>query len=66
MSTPPTTRCKDKYKVKNWQAYNKKLCQRGSLTLWLNESVLHEWAMASKKNKNEKKKCTVFAMNNYK
>jgi hypothetical protein len=25
MSTPPTTQHKDKYKIKNWQAYNKSL-----------------------------------------
>ena len=51
MSTLPTTRSKDTYKIKNWQTYNKSLCQRGSLTLWLEESVLEEWESASKKNK---------------
>jgi hypothetical protein len=43
MSTSPITRVKDKYKIKNRKAYNKNLCQRGSLTLWLDESVLQEW-----------------------
>ncbi|KAA6326379.1 hypothetical protein EZS27_024512, partial [termite gut metagenome] len=49
MSTYPTIQYKDKYKIKHWQAYNKSLCQRGSLTLWLDESVLQEWESASKK-----------------
>jgi hypothetical protein len=40
MSTSPITRVKDKYKIKNWQAYNKSLCRRGSLTLWMEESVM--------------------------
>jgi hypothetical protein len=51
MSTPPITQVKDKYKIRNWKAYNKSLCQRGSLTLWLDDSVLQEWEQASKKPK---------------
>lgn len=34
---------KDTYKVKNWKAYNSSLVQRGSLTLWLEDSVLRSW-----------------------
>jgi hypothetical protein len=51
MSTSPTTRRKDKYKIKNWQTYNKSLCQRGSLTLWLDDSVMEEWEHLSRKKK---------------
>lgn len=51
MSTTPTTQVKDKYKIRNWQSYNKSLCQRGSLTIWLSDSVLEEWGQASKKKK---------------
>jgi hypothetical protein len=51
MSTSPTTLPKDKYKIRNWQSYNKSLCRRGSLTLWLHDSVLKEWEPASKKKK---------------
>lgn len=41
---PSTTiPAKDKYKVKNWKAYNSSLVQRGSLTLWLEDSVLRSW-----------------------
>jgi len=34
---------KDKHKVKNWKAYNRSLEQRGSLTIWLEDSVLRQW-----------------------
>lgn len=51
MSTSPITQVKDKYKIKNWQAYNKSLCQRGSLTLWLDESIMEEWEHLSRKKK---------------
>jgi hypothetical protein len=51
MSTSPITRAKDKYKIKKWQAYNKSLCRRGSLTLWLEASVMKEWEHLSGKKK---------------
>lgn len=38
-----TTPGKDRYKVTNWKAYNKSLVSRGSLTLWLEDSVLRAW-----------------------
>jgi IS5 family transposase len=34
---------KDSYKPRNWKAYNESLCRRGSLTLWLEESVYRHW-----------------------
>jgi Transposase DDE domain len=34
---------KDKYKVRNWQAYNIGLKQRGSIKLWLSKSVINNW-----------------------
>ncbi|KAA6317577.1 hypothetical protein EZS27_032285 [termite gut metagenome] len=34
MSTLPTSRDKDIYKVRNWKAYHSSLCKRGSLTLY--------------------------------
>ncbi|MFN4080360.1 MAG: transposase, partial [Saprospiraceae bacterium] len=30
---------KDRYKVTNWSAYNAGLKRRGSLTLWIDESI---------------------------
>jgi hypothetical protein len=51
MSTSPITQDKSKYKIRNWKTYNKNLCQRGSLTLWLEDSVLKEWESTSKKKK---------------
>jgi hypothetical protein len=51
MSNIPTTRNKDKCKIKNWKTYNQSLCRRGSLTMWLEDSVLKEWEDVSKKQK---------------
>lgn len=34
---------KQKFKITNWPTYNKALRQRGSLTVWLNESVIAAW-----------------------
>jgi hypothetical protein len=34
---------KDKYKVRNWQAYNVGLKERGKISLWLNKRVLSGW-----------------------
>lgn len=31
---------KQKFKINNWPAYNKALRQRGSLTVWLDESAI--------------------------
>lgn len=32
------------YRVRNWKEYNKSLVQRGSLTFWFSEEVIHNWA----------------------
>lgn len=34
---------KQKFKITNWSAYNKALRQRGSLTVWLDESAIAAW-----------------------
>jgi len=34
---------KDIFKVKNWQAYNLGLKQRGNITLWLSDSAIKGW-----------------------
>lgn len=34
---------KAKYRLTNWQQYNKALIDRGSITLWLDEATLSEW-----------------------
>ncbi len=31
------------YRLRNWSQYNKALVQRGSLTIWVSESVLQAW-----------------------
>jgi hypothetical protein len=35
---------KQKFKITNWSAYNKVLRQRGSLTVWLDESAITDLA----------------------
>lgn len=34
---------KDTYKPRDWKAYNTSLCRRGSLVLWMEESVYRHW-----------------------
>ncbi len=40
MKSEQTSPVKDKYKVRNWGAYNKSLVERGNITLWLDRSVM--------------------------
>ncbi|MFN0034037.1 MAG: IS5 family transposase [Saprospiraceae bacterium] len=47
-TTPVPEKPKDKYRVKNWPAYNAGLKQRGSLTLWLSEDVAKRWHFQGK------------------
>ncbi|GMO33580.1 MAG: hypothetical protein Ta2B_14030 [Termitinemataceae bacterium] len=42
---------KKRYEVKNWSEYNKNLCKRGSLTLFLSEDVLEQWQAIDPKKK---------------
>jgi hypothetical protein len=37
------TPAKDTYKIKNWKAYNQSLCNRGRITLWIEDSVMRSW-----------------------
>lgn len=37
------TKQKQRYKIKNWSEYNQALVNRGSLTLWFEESQLERW-----------------------
>jgi hypothetical protein len=32
-----------KYKIQNWQSYERSLINRGDLTLWLSEDVIESW-----------------------
>lgn len=34
---------KDKYKITNWSEYNKSLCRRGSLEIWIDEEIIKDW-----------------------
>ena len=34
---------KAKYRIRNWNQYNKSLIQRGSLTVWLSEDAVKKW-----------------------
>lgn len=40
-SKPPKT--KEKYRLSNWSEYNKSLKKRGSLTIWFDDQVKHNW-----------------------
>ena len=51
MSTSSTTQNKVSYKVRNWKDYNTSLCKRGSLTIWIEDSVLKEWESLKEKKK---------------
>ena len=33
-----------KYKIHNWQSYERSLINRGDLTLWLSEDVIEPWS----------------------
>jgi len=34
---------KQRYRIRNWQQYNKALIKRGSLTVWFDEKSIQEW-----------------------
>ncbi len=34
---------KQKFKITNWPTYNKALINRGSLTFWFDNEVIHAW-----------------------
>ena len=34
---------KAKYRIRNWNEYNRSLIQRGSLTVWLSEDAVKKW-----------------------
>src|SRR4030042_2859870 len=34
---------KNKYRIKNWKAYNKSLVQRGSLTVYIEQEAIDGW-----------------------
>ncbi|YAF99059.1 MAG: IS5 family transposase (plasmid) [Nodularia sp. CChRGM 3473] len=42
---------KAQYKVKNWNAYDAALKQRGSITFWLDEEVIEQWRNQQKTGK---------------
>jgi hypothetical protein len=39
--SPPAA--KDPYRIRNWKAYNQALIQRGSLTIWLDQTSIQSW-----------------------
>ncbi len=42
---------KAQYRIRNWSEYNAGLKQRGSLTFWIDESVLEEWIVEDSSGK---------------
>jgi hypothetical protein len=43
VGAPPAAEPKQRYRVRNWRAYNQALIQRGSLTLWFYEDSIRHW-----------------------
>ena len=39
----PSVKSKAVYRVKNWSSYNRALIARGSLTIWLDDSLWKQW-----------------------
>ena len=39
----PSVKSKTVYRVKNWSSYNRALVARGSLTVWLDDSLWRQW-----------------------
>ena len=39
----PSVKSKVVYRVKNWSSYNRALVARGSLTVWLDDSLWRQW-----------------------
>jgi hypothetical protein len=37
------TTSKSTYRIRNWSDYNKSLCQRGSLEVWIERATLQQW-----------------------
>ncbi len=39
---------KQQYKLKNWSNYNQALTNRGSLAIWIDESMVEQWSIPKK------------------
>jgi hypothetical protein len=42
---------KHKYRIRNWQQYNKSLIQRGSIIVWFSDDAVRKWVVKSKTGK---------------
>jgi hypothetical protein len=40
---PPTPTAKERYRIRHWKGYNQALIQRGSLTIWLDQTTIQSW-----------------------
>jgi hypothetical protein len=47
MNTPPKTT----YRIRNWKEYDGALKQRGSITFWVDETVIEQWKTTEKTGK---------------
>jgi len=47
----PRTKRKTQYRIRNWPEYNAALVERGSLTVWLDESAMDGWSNRQKSGK---------------
>ena len=46
----PSVKSKTVYRVKNWSSYNRALVARGSLTVWLDDSLWKQWYAQGRPN----------------
>ena len=49
---------KKKYKVTNWKEYEQSLCNRGSLPLWISQSVIKSWKPRTSKKRGRPQRFT--------
>ena len=55
----PSVKSKAVYRVKNWSSYNRALIARGSLTVWLDDSL---WKQCYSNPKSFKRYCILFQL----
>ena len=53
---------KTQYKVTNWREYNESLCQRGDITLWVDESVASFWLAPANQRRGRPARFSDFAI----
>jgi hypothetical protein len=53
---------KQKFKIRNWPAYNKSLSRRGDLAVWISEDALIQWSAPQQKSRGGQRKYSDLAI----